>query len=130
MSLAIDTSILIPLEKGDKTITQRMVDLRKTYPSPPSITFINYFEFLCGIQERNPKNKSEALSFIELFSLLNTTKNTAIILSGLKAKYDKIGKSFSLSDLLIASQAIENNMTLVTKDKQFEEITELQKIML
>ncbi|HLC36504.1 MAG TPA: PIN domain-containing protein [archaeon] len=32
--------------------------------------------------------------------------------------------------MLIASQAIENNLTLITKDKDFEKIEELQKIVL
>lgn len=130
MSLVIDTSVLISLEKGDKSTISSMEDFKKNHIAPPSITFINYFEFLYGIRERNPKNKSDALSFVELFEFLDITKRTAIILSDLKYKYEKLGKSFSLSDLLIASQTIENGMMLVTKDKHFQEIEELKKIIL
>ena len=130
MSLVIDTSVLISLEKGDKVTISSMEDLKKMHTSPPCITFINYFEFLHGIRERNPKNKSDALSFVELFEFLAITKRTAIILSDLKYKYEKLGVSFSLSDLLIASQTIENGMMLVTKDKHFQEIEELKKIIL
>lgn len=130
MSLVIDTSVLISLEKGDKATTKLLENLMKTYPSPPNVAFINYFEFLYGLHERNPKNKADAINFIELFHFLEPTKKTANILSDLKHKYEKHGKAFSLSDLLIASQAIENNMVLVTKDKHFKEIDELKKVIL
>jgi len=79
MSLVIDTSVLISLEKGDKATIGFLEDLKKTYPSPPSVTFINYFEFIYGIKEKGPKKKSEAISFIELFEFLNMTKKTTII---------------------------------------------------
>lgn len=130
MSLIIDTSVLISLEKGDKTTIKLLEDLMKTYPSPPNVAFINYFEFLYGLHERNPKNKADAINFIDLFHFLEPTKKTASILSDLKYKYEKQGKPFSLSDLLVASQSIENNMILVSKDKQFEEIEELKKVIL
>lgn len=130
MSLVIDTSVLISLEQGDKVTIRSLENLKKIHIAPPSITFINYFEFFHGIRERNPKNKSDAFSFVELFEVLDTTKKTAIVLSDLKYKYEKSGKSFSLSDLLIASQTIENGMTLVTGDKHFQEIEELKKIIL
>lgn len=130
MSLTIDTSVLIRIEKGDKKIMESIKKARETYPSPPSVTFIAYFEFLQGIRERNPKNKDKAVKFIELFRFLSLTKSAANILNDLKHKYEKLGKSFTLSDLLIASQAIENDLTLVTADKQFQEIEELKKIVL
>ena len=130
MSLLIDTSILVALEREDKAIISNIDDLRKSDPSPPSISLINYFEFMYGIQKRNAKNKSDAISFIELFEFLTPTKKTAIILADLKYKYEKLGESFSLSDLFIASQAIENNMLLVTRDKHFNDLEELKKIIL
>jgi len=130
MTLVLDTSILISLEKGDRSTINAIESLKETYPSPPAVTFMNYFEFLFGIQGRLPKNKGEAISFIELFQFLDATKKSATILADLKRKYENLGKSFSLSDLLIISQVIENSMTLVTRDKHFKDIDELKKIIL
>ena len=130
MTLLLDTTILINLERKKKNIIERISRLLESDPVPASITFINYFEFIHGLHKKNPKNREEAIIFIEKFHCLQTTKNTAKILSNLKYKYEKLGKVFSLTDLIIASQAIENNMTLVTNDKQFETIAELKKVIL
>lgn len=100
------------------------------HPAPASITFISFFEFVHGLQLKSPKNKEKSIAFIERFHFLEPTKKTAVILSDLRYKYEKKGKSFSLSDMLIASQVIENDMTLVTSDRHFQEIDELKKIML
>lgn len=76
------------------------------------------------------KNYDEKASFLNKFNMLRTTKRTAEILSDLKIKYDLHGKTFSLADLYIASQVIENNLVLITLDKDFSSIEELNKINL
>ncbi len=130
MTLVIDTSVLVCLEKGKKDVINSMENMRKSHPAPPCITFMTYFEFLFGLNERKPANKNESVSFLETFRFLSPTKTTAAILSSLKYKYERLGKPVPLADLMIASQAIENNMTLITADKTFLEIEELQKIIL
>jgi tRNA(fMet)-specific endonuclease VapC len=130
MSLVVDTSVLINIEKGKRDTIEKLEKLRSEQPGPPFVAFISYFEFIYGIRERNPKNKTRAIEFIELFDFLASTKTTARILSDLKHKYDKTGKVFSLSDLMIASQAIENNLILVTEDKKFKELQELNSVIL
>ena len=130
MTLAFDTSVIIDIERRDKKVLERLKELSEIHPAPASIAFITYFEFIHGLHIKSPKNREKSLAFIEIFHFLEPTKKTAVILSDLKYKYDKLGKSFSLSDLLIASQVIENNMTLVTRDRHFQEIDELKKITL
>lgn len=130
MILVLDTSILINLEKGEKDTIKKIEELSKVHNSPAVITFVNYFEFLLGIKERNPKNKEKALSFINKFGVLKVNKETADTLSELKYKYDKKGFTLPLADFLITSQVIENNMLLVTKDKDFEKIGELKKVII
>jgi predicted nucleic acid-binding protein len=130
MTLAFDTSILISIEKEDKEVINKINELRKTHQIPPQLPFIVYYEFLNGLKIGKPRKYKELLEFLNNFSVLQTTKNTADILSDLKIKYDKLEISLPLADLLIASQAIENHLTLVTEDKDFEKIEELKKIIL
>lgn len=130
MTLAFDTSILIRLEKKDKIVTDRISEIIKRDTAPANIPFMSYFEFYRGLQAKSPKNKEKAIMFLNKFRCIQTTKETAHILSDIKNTYDKTGKTFSLIDLMIASQAIENNMTLVTTDRQFQDISELKKIIL
>lgn len=126
MILVLDTSIVIDLDNRARNIEERLVSLRLAYPDVPKISFMTYFEFVFGLRKRQPHNKLKSLAFIENFDVLQTTKITANILSGLKMKYG----SLSFSDLFIAAQAIENNMLLVTHDQDFESIGELNKIVL
>jgi len=130
MTLAFDTSILIAIEKGDKNIISKVEELSKIHKLCPQLPFISYYEFLKGLKMRMPKKYKELLEFINQFNVLETTKNTAEILADLKINYDKSGLILPLADLLIASQVIENHLVLVTKDKDFERIKELKKVVL
>ena len=130
MPLVLDTSILIDIERKKEKTLKKLESFTKIYPVPAKITFINHFEFLLGIKEKEPKNREKSISFLNNFIILNSSRITATILSDLKYMYDKKGINFSLTDLLIASLVIENNMILLTKDKDFEKIEELEKIII
>jgi|SRR3989338_1609030 len=129
MILAFDTSILIEIERGNKEIVKKLHELRKIYPMPVLLPFISYYEFLKGLKIGKPKNYNELMNFLRKFIFLQTTIITADILSDLKIKYQKKGEDIPLVDLLIASQIIENHALLVTRDKDFEKIEELKKII-
>ena len=122
--LILDTSIVIEIERENKQIISRLEELKKQHAAIPKISFMTYFEFLEGIAKKSDKNKEKALAFIELFETINTTKNTAKSLVSLRQKYE-----FPLPDLFIAAQVLENNGILVTKDKDFERIAEIEKII-
>lgn len=125
MNLIFDTSIIIDIERGNKDTIDKIRELKDLYPAPAKITFISYFEFVHGIRNKMPKNKQKAIAFIEEFSVIQTTKATANNLSLLKNKYE-----LPLADLLIASQVIETNNILVTKDNDFKNIEEMNKILI
>ncbi|MBI4140702.1 type II toxin-antitoxin system VapC family toxin [Candidatus Woesearchaeota archaeon] len=130
MTFVLDTSILIAIEKRDKNIIEQLERLSKSEPAPAKITFITHFEFLLGIKKKKPTNQNRIIEFLNKFAVLQTTRTTTHILSDLKYNYGEKGIALSLADLLIASLTIENNMTLVTKDKDFEKIIELKKIII
>lgn len=130
MSLVFDTSILIAIEGGDKETINKLENLYKSYLSSPQLTFISFFEYLIGLKIRKSKSFQTNLIFLKKFNVLHTTDSSAEILSDLKIKYDKKGIALSLADLLSASIVIDNNLVLVTKDKDFEKIEELKKIIL
>ncbi|MGH9921557.1 MAG: type II toxin-antitoxin system VapC family toxin [Nitrososphaerales archaeon] len=125
MSLLVDTSVLIRQQKGDMIVKKGLDELSERYPATPSITFINAFEYLMGVRLWT-KSKTEATRFLENFDIINTTEKTPEIMASLRFKYDKKGVQFSLSDLIIASLALENKMTLLTSDRAFRNIDELK----
>ncbi len=124
MKLVFDTSVIIDLEKRNADTIEKLKEIIHLYPEKPAIAFISYFEFLYGLRKKDVRNKEKAIAFIEEFPIIQTTKTTAGILVWLKEKYE-----LPLADLLIASQAIENQSVLVTKDNDFDKIKELNKII-
>jgi predicted nucleic acid-binding protein len=125
MQIVIDTSIVIEIERENIEVINKIAELKEIYPSPPKISFITYFEFLEGISKRSIKNKERAMQMIDLFEVIQTTKKTAHNLVNLKGKYE-----FPIPDLIIAAQTIELNGVLVTKDNDFKNINELNKIII
>ena len=130
MMLLLDTSILIEIQRKDKEIIHKIEELKKTHFQPASISFINYFEFYSGLIDKNIKNKQIMIEFINKFNCLKASGITAQILAELKNKYEKRGIAIGLADLIVASQVKEYNMTLITRDKTFEKIDEISKIIL
>src|SRR3989338_1841431 len=108
MILVLDTSVIIDMERNNSDTINKIKNLIKLHPSEAKITFITYYEFLKGVEKRKIKNKEKAIEFINKFGLLDINKRTAEILAELKIKYDRLGIEFSLADLLIAAQTIEN----------------------
>ena len=130
MILVFDTSILIDIENRNKDVILKIKEMSKLYTTPAMITFINYFEVFHGITNKSPSKKEKAEAFLEIFNMMQPTKQTARILSKLKEKYDKIGKPISLTDFIIAAQVIENDALLLTRDRDFEKIEEMNKVII
>ena len=130
MSLAFDTSILIQLERKNPEIIREMEKIISSYPTPPQLPFISYYEFIMGLKIKMPKDYEKKFAFVNKFNILKTSKKTAEILAELRIKYEKTGISFPLADLFIAAQSLENHLILVTRDRDFEKIEELKKIIL
>lgn len=125
MYLIFDTSVVIEIERENKSFIQKISELKRAYPAPPKIPFIVYYEFIHGIRKRDPKNKAKAELLIGAFDVLHTTNITAKNLSFLKDKYE-----FPLTDLLIAAQVMEKDGILITKDRDFKPIKEIKCVIL
>ena len=124
MTLVFDSSIIIEIERGNKDIIEKLKELRKIHPTSPKISFMSYFEFLYGLRKKSPKNKIKSEELLQLFETIQTNNFTASFLVKLKDKYE-----LSLTDLFIASQVMENDYILVTKDRDFERIEEIDKVI-
>jgi tRNA(fMet)-specific endonuclease VapC len=130
MTLVLDSTIVVDLERGNKKTISSIEKLKEKFPGLPIITFITYFEFFEGLLRRDVKSKEGSLEFLNKFSYLHITKKTAEILAELKTNNSKKGINLPLADLLIAAQVKENNLLLITKDNHFKQIEEIDKIIL
>lgn len=129
MTLCLDTSVLIALERKD-AIVNRLRELAAIDPAPPVITFMAYFEYVYGLMRKAPRAREQATAFIQRFPVLQTTKTTAHVLAKLRAELEEEGIALPLADLMIASQVMEHNLTLVTRDGDFSRIHDLNAVVL
>lgn len=130
MTLFLDTSVLVSLERGDEKLKQRLAGLLKEHPEDPCISFMAYMEFLYGLEEKSMERKTMARKFLWDFDVIHTTNATAVLLSALKCKYDRLGKQKSITDLFIASQALEHDLTLITRDNDFKDMAEIRTVVI
>ncbi len=130
MTILLDTSVLIEIERENKEVIGKLESFKKLHPSLPTISFIVYFEVLEGIIKRNPKRKEKEIEILNSFTCLSASKRTAQILTDLRVKYAERGIQLSLADLIVASTAKEYDLLLITKDNHFKHIEEINKIIL
>ena len=130
MTLLLDTSILIDIEKEKQSTIKQIDDLRKIHPHIPVISFITYFEMLEGILKRKEKHEGKELSFLNKFYCARSSKKTSEIAANLRVKYSSKGIQLPLADIFIAATAREHNLLLITKDAHFKDIEDINKIIL
>lgn len=126
----LDTSILVDLQRGNRKTIADLERLSRASDEPARISFMTYMEFLKGTERCSLERKAKLNEFLWDFPVLHTTNNTGLILAKLKFEYDNRGKKKSVNDLFIASQTIEHNLTLITKDQDFRDISEVKKVIL
>jgi predicted nucleic acid-binding protein len=130
MTLILDSSVLFELEKENRQLLEKLENLSKSHKGALHVSFMSLVEFLLGYEALSFEKKAKAKEFIWSFSVIHTTNSTASLLSALKYKYTKLGKQKSITDLFIASHALEHDLTLVTMDKDFADMPEIKKVIL
>lgn len=123
MKYVIDTSLLIDINRGNVKVLSVLKN-KALHAGEPFITSLNFIEYYFG--ELGKGREVEVLKFLDSFKHLTLTRNSAKLYAELSRKYLKQGKTISAFDLLIAAIAIDNNMTLLTGDSDFEKINELK----
>lgn len=130
MSYALDANILIELRKGSGAVADEIRKRISIEVSDAYITLMTFAEYFFGCLDASREGQEDCLKFLNAFEHLPLTKISAMLYAKLTHHYKKGGINFSPMDMLTASIAIENNMTLITSDKAFERIKELKKIII
>lgn len=123
--IAVDTSVLIELEAGNGKVIGELMELRKAHPENPAIPFICFSEFYYGLL-KGRKNVQAGLEFLNKFTPLHSTNRSMKLISEIKLDLEKRGKAIQLFDMVIASVAIDYNVTLATCDTGFENVRGLK----
>ncbi|MEM2140489.1 MAG: type II toxin-antitoxin system VapC family toxin [Nitrososphaera sp.] len=120
----LDTDFLVAYLRNDPKARSKLEELEST-DEPVHTTIINAFELYKGaFKARDTRNELARVDkLLDAFFILMLDRNAAQSAGALHDKSNPIGES----DLLIASIALSNNQTLITKNKKhFEKVPGLQ----
>lgn len=122
-SLLLDTNIVIEVFDGNKDIADKINKLPEFYI--PSIVL---GELYIGVNRvaNKAKHLKKVNDFLKLCKVLDVDSTTAVYYGELIAALFKKGKPLPLNDVWIAAVALQHNLTLVTRDKHFNEIANLK----
>ena len=126
MIYCADTDFLIDLKDQDGKAIAKMEEL-ESKGEAVSTTAINIAEFYYGVYRSNDKERAlgDANKLLEPFAVLNLNFGSARLYGELAGKLKS--NMISPLDLLIASIALANKQTLITRNvKHFERVPNLQ----
>jgi tRNA(fMet)-specific endonuclease VapC len=124
-SLLLDTNIVIDLFRGKREIAEGI--------DKADLVFLPVFalgELYFGAEnsDRSFHQMSFIKKFLEISTILNTSDQTALIYGRLK-KYLKLkGTPIPENDIWIGALALEHALPLVTRDRHFDLLPEIQII--
>jgi len=127
MKYLLDTNICIYLIK--KKPPQVLEKFLKLNQGSLAISSITIAELYYGVAKSSfPNENTIALEeFLQPLQILDFKKEDAIVYGRIRAKLESIGKIIGAMDLLIAAQALNNHLILVTNnEREFLRVDNLQ----
>jgi tRNA(fMet)-specific endonuclease VapC len=118
----LDSNIIIEVFSGNKLIADKVNNLLPFY-----ISSIVLGELYVGINRVANKSKhlEKLISFLELCTILDIDSATARYFGEIMATLYKKGKPIPTNDVWIAATVKQHNLTLISRDKHFEEIDDI-----
>ena len=115
----LDSNIIIDIFRGDAKAISRVKQLTAIH-----VSVITIGELYYGAKKSNqtPKRESEIEQLEEMVTILNITGPTAKIYGQVKDQLRAKGKPIPENDIWIAATVMEHQLTLLTKDKHFENV--------
>lgn len=127
--IALDTNVLIALERGDKKVLAFMETMRRDHKDI-ALPFPVLSEYYYGYLKKGEGDVQEALARLDSFELLHSTKGVAMRFAEIAHRLGKRGYPLPDMDVLIAAICVDHDAVLVTADRHFERIKDLRKIIL
>ena len=120
----VDSNLWIGLLRDDAQASSHLATLAEVYFCPHVLG-----ELFAGVYKSQlmQSNLSKLLALLQKGKLLATDAATAEQYGQLKEMLRKQGKPIPINDLWIAATAIQHNLTLVTRDIDFNVISQLTK---
>lgn len=112
----LDTDLLIAILRGKEAAREATAELDEE--SRAATTSVNAFELLSGANRSSRKNENvkEALRLLERLIVFPLDLSSSQIAGEISAKLQAKGVAIDFRDAMIAAIALENDLTLVTRN--------------
>ena len=119
----LDTSVIVELLRGDKTVAEKVGGLDEIFTSVVVIG-----ELLYGARHsaNSEANLELVADFASSITALPSDRMTAEAYGRLKHGLRAKGRPIPDNDLRVAATAVQHGLTLLSRDTHFEEIDELR----
>lgn len=122
--MIIDTNIYVALYNGEKPV----IDALKSAPIivvPIMVVAELRYGFMYGNKQQDNATKLDMFLAQEKVEIIYPTLQTAQIFGELLVYCRRVGRALSHNDLWVAALAREQNLPLVTRDKDFAVFSEM-----
>ncbi|BFI74564.1 type II toxin-antitoxin system VapC family toxin [Sulfurisphaera ohwakuensis] len=109
MKILLESSAIIEYLKGNKKVKDILDNAEDFY-----VSSLSAFEILLGKIDEN-----KMLDFLSSFKVLSVTLKDSVIASRIYKRLRDKGMLIGSFDILMAAQAINRDLTLITKDTDF-----------
>jgi tRNA(fMet)-specific endonuclease VapC len=120
--ILLDTNIVSAWLKGEKLIAGKIDEADEVY-IPIQVLGELYYGAQYSLNIAS--NLAHIKRLTERYNVLNTDENTAYLYGIVKSMLRKKGKPIPENDIWIATIAKQHELTLITRDKHFNEIDDL-----
>ena len=122
--MILDTNALSAFVDGDGAVGEAM-----SRQARACIPVVVLGEFRYGISQSRQRAAYEAWLESELpgFEILTVTEETAIAYAALRVALKRSGRPIPANDAWIAALALQHRLPLLTRDRHFDAVPELQR---
>jgi tRNA(fMet)-specific endonuclease VapC len=124
MGVALDTSALIDVLRGDEAVL-RQTDRLEKEGNLPVLSTVCVFEVLSGVEHtRSRVERIRLETLLSRFRIEPFDQEAARRAAQLRGEFLRAGRSPGAPDVMIAGQAVAGGHTLVTRDRQLGRMAE------
>lgn len=119
----LDTNIVIAFFNGDSEVATRIESTPEIFLSSTALGELFYGAANSG---RPEENAARVRRFAATCGVLEVSAETSELYGTIKGRLRKLGRPIPENDLWIAAAAIQHRLVLVSRDRHFEMIPDLE----
>ena len=125
VSLLVDTNIVVAFLTGDQAVIDEMEEAEAIVLSA---TVLGELVFGAYNSNQAAENVRRVENFLTDVAVLSCDRITSAYWGRIKAQLERLGRRIPDNDIWIAATALQYGLTLLTRDRHFENVEGLRRV--